>query len=194
MAKPYPGKIRIIGGQYKGRSIPVADMEALRPTPSRIRETLSNWLSADLQDMKVVDFFAGTGILGFESLSRGASHCTMVDIEPQTVKQLNQLANEMKILPSQIDIKQQDAFEFIKLVAAEGKKFDLFFLDPPFHTPLLKTGIQILTEYPIFNEEAYIYIECPASDPTPSIEGFALKKSKQAASVSYHLFQKEGHE
>src|SRR5690606_13475930 len=116
----------------------------LRPTPSRIRETLFNWLAFDIQDAHCVDFFAGTGILGFESLSRGAKHCTMVEINSKTAGELRKLADNMKIMPSHIDIKQQDAFAFIKQAASEGKRFDIFYLDPPFNTPLLQKGIETL--------------------------------------------------
>ena len=76
-AKP-PGKLRIIGGDFRRRMLPVLDHPGLRPTPDRVRETLFNWLGQALHGKQVLDLFAGTGALGIESLSRGAAQVTFV--------------------------------------------------------------------------------------------------------------------
>ena len=72
------GKIRIIGGRYRGRKIPIVN-EGIRPTSDRVRETLFNWLSSKLVDKSCLDLFAGTGILGIEASSRGARRVVFVD-------------------------------------------------------------------------------------------------------------------
>ena len=74
-AKSQRGQIRIIGGQWRGRKLPVADWEGLRPTSDRIRETLFNWLTPYIAGAACVDLFAGSGALGLEALSRGAESC-----------------------------------------------------------------------------------------------------------------------
>ena len=82
------GKIRIIGGQWRGRRLPVADHAGLRPTPDRVRETLFNWLSGAVGGARCLDLFAGTGALGFEALSRGAAAAVMVEQDRQLARQL----------------------------------------------------------------------------------------------------------
>ena len=64
--------VRIIGGQWRGRRIGVCQNTSVRPTPDRVRETLFNWLSSALPGARCLDLFSGTGVLGFEALSRGA--------------------------------------------------------------------------------------------------------------------------
>ena len=73
------GRIRIIGGEYRGRRIAVPDRPELRPTPDRVRETLFNWLGQSLEGLACLDLFAGSGALGFEAASRGAARVVMVE-------------------------------------------------------------------------------------------------------------------
>ena len=92
-----PGSIRLISGQWKGRKLPVLDAEGLRPTTDRVKETLFNWLAAEIRDAHCLDLFAGSGSLGFEALSRYAAHVTMVEfnrsVAQQLIKNLNTLGS-----------------------------------------------------------------------------------------------------
>ena len=72
-ATAHLGEVRLIGGIFRGRKLPVADRPGLRPTPDRVRETLFNWLGQSLEGWRVLDAFAGSGALGFEAASRGAA-------------------------------------------------------------------------------------------------------------------------
>ena len=89
------GELRVIGGKWRGRKLRFSDIEGLRPTPDRVRETLFNWLMHDVQDANCLDLFAGSGALGFEALSRGAGHVTFVD---QSRKIVDQLQKNMDVL------------------------------------------------------------------------------------------------
>ena len=82
-------RIRIIGGQWKRRLLPVPDSPGLRPTPDRVRETLFNWLGQDLSGWHCLDLFAGSGALGFEAASRGAARVLMVEQNPAIARGLN---------------------------------------------------------------------------------------------------------
>src|SRR5688500_19483793 len=73
------GAVRIIGGEWRGTRLPVADLDGLRPTSDRVRETLFNWLQPKIAGARVLDLFAGSGALGFEAASRGAGHATFVE-------------------------------------------------------------------------------------------------------------------
>src|SRR5437868_2301188 len=106
-----PHQVRIIGGQWKRTPLAVLDAEGLRPTPDRVRETVFNWINHLLegtwQHVRCLDLFAGTGALGFEAASRGASQVTMVESNPQAVKQLQ--AIKAKLKAEQVDILRGDA-------------------------------------------------------------------------------------
>ena len=95
-AKPIAaGEVRIIGGQFKRRIVRFVESEGLRPTPDRLRETLFNWLIADIRDAHVLDSCAGSGVLGFEALSRGASHCTFIEMNVLQSQMLRQSAEQL---------------------------------------------------------------------------------------------------
>ena len=105
--KRAPGSVRLISGRWKGRKLPVRDVEGLRPTTDRVKETLFNWLATDIRDSRCLDLFAGSGSLGFEALSRYASHVMMVEMDKGAAQQL---AKNLQTLQSQqARIIQQDA-------------------------------------------------------------------------------------
>ena len=83
-----PGEVRIISGQWRGRKLPVLDVQGLRPTTDRVKETLFNWLMHDTAQSTVLDCFAGSGSLGLEALSRYADYVTLVEKAPALARQL----------------------------------------------------------------------------------------------------------
>ena len=83
------GNVRIIGGHWRGTRLPVPDVDGLRPSADRVRETLFNWLSPKLPGMRVLDLFAGSGVLGLEALSRGAHEALLVERDPRLVESLH---------------------------------------------------------------------------------------------------------
>src|SRR5688572_24635604 len=85
-----PGRVRIIGGAWRGRKIRVPSAAGLRPTPDRVRETLFNWLGQDLLGLRCLDLFAGSGALGFEAASRGASAVVLVESDRAVVASLQE--------------------------------------------------------------------------------------------------------
>lgn len=85
------GQIRIIGGQWRGRKLPVPNSPGLRPTTDRVRETLFNWLAPVIQDARCLDCFAGSGALGLEALSRYAGSATLLEFERPVAQQLEKI-------------------------------------------------------------------------------------------------------
>ena len=122
------GQIRIIGGLWRGRKLPVLNSEGLRPTTDRIKETLFNWLMFDVNERRCLDLFAGSGSLGFEALSRGASQVVMVEKDHQVAQQLSQ--NLARLPQAPATVVNTDAMRYL---ASSATPFDLVFLDPPFH-------------------------------------------------------------
>lgn len=119
-------EVRIIGGQWKGRKLKFPATGGLRPTLGRARETLFNWLAADVRGARCLDLFAGSGALGFEALSRGAAEVTFVERDRKAALALQANA---KALNASARIQREDARRFLKRKPAE---FDLIFFDPPF--------------------------------------------------------------
>ena len=181
------GTLRIIGGRWRGRKIHFADLPDVRPTPDRIRETLFNWLQTDIVEARCLDCFAGSGALGFEALSRGASKLVMIDQNPKIVKQLQETANTLQCL-DKVELHQAK-IPSQSLVLNE--QFSIILLDPPFRTGLLGKCIAWLEQQNCFAEYALIYVEAEKElTELPVPAHWQLLKTKVAGQVSYHLFKR----
>mgnify|MGYP003594989489 FL=1 len=145
-------QLRIIGGKWKRRQLPFANIEGLRPTPDRVRETLFNWLMWDIQNAQVLDLCAGSGALGFEALSRGAANVVM--IEPD-VSQARFLKDNMQLL--QANNCQLMVATAQRALNTLNVQFDVLFLDPPYALDLWQE-LAVLAE-PLLADNAYIYVE-----------------------------------
>lgn len=146
-----PGKVRIIGGQWRRRIITFPSQTDLRPTPDRVRETVFNWLGQDLSGQNCLDLFAGSGVLGFEAASRGAKHVVMVESDPKISKTLQE--NKEKLNATQIELIKMNALEFI---VADLRQFDIIFLDPPYRQNLLPELLPALSSHLDHNGRVYI--------------------------------------
>jgi len=126
-----PRQVRIIAGQWKRTPLPVPDVEGLRPTPDRVRETLFNWLEhlqhRSWRGRHCLDLFAGTGALGFEAASRGAESVLLVEYDPRAIQRLE--ATRDKLEAANVRIQRGDAAQ---LLMRQTQKFHLIFLDPPY--------------------------------------------------------------
>src|SRR3569832_2055647 len=125
--QPYAREVRIIGGQWKRTKLPVRDKHGLRPTPDRVRETLFNWLGHDLRGWRSIDAFAGTGALGFEAASRGASQVILVEQDGVRVDQMR--AMMAKLQADAIDVRRANGLTV--LASAAPRSIDAIFIDPP---------------------------------------------------------------
>lgn len=181
------GKLRIIGGQWRGRTLPFPDVDGLRPTGNRIRETLFNWLQAEVTGSHCLDLFAGSGALGLEALSRGAARCVFVERQRPAVQQLR--ANVQTLGAKQAEVIEACALGFLQASAAE--RCDLVFLDPPFKSDHWTVAVQRLENYGWLNPGASIYIETPANYPLILPANWRLHRQKRAGEVCYSLYRYE---
>ncbi len=177
-------QIRIIGGQWRGRKLPVLEQQGLRPTPDRVRETLFNWLAPSIVGAKCLDCFAGTGALGFEALSRGAASVVMVEKHRETAQRL--IANTELLQTQAADIFQED---FFAVLPNFKQQFDLIFIDPPFGQTLVAPTLEALHTARCTSAAALIYVEAekPLEQLTSSTEPWKIIKQKRAGQVHYHL-------
>ncbi|MGJ8668137.1 MAG: 16S rRNA (guanine(966)-N(2))-methyltransferase RsmD [Oceanococcus sp.] len=176
-----PGQLRLIAGHWRGRVLPVAELPELRPTPNRVRETLFNWLAPDIEGIRVLDMFAGTGALGFEALSRGAGHVTLLESHPAAIRQLQASARTLDVSAERIDIHSGDAFANL----ARLGQFDLVFLDPPFPADLWHQALAALP--PHLAPGHRVYLESPRNWAPPTDNGWQVRKEKKAADVAFRL-------
>jgi len=175
-------QVRIIGGKWRGRKLPVVETPGLRPTPDRVRETLFNWLAGDCPRASVLDCFAGSEILGFEALSRGAAQLVALEQNPRAFASLQLQAERLQI--SAIEILPGDALDSIGQLR---RKFDIVFIDPPYAEPQLRTQVfRLLEERHCLQPGARIYFEWPAREsfdlPSPGLQWL---KQKSAGQVNY---------
>ena len=153
------GDVRIIGGQYKRRIVSFIDAEGLRPTPDRLRETLFNWLIADIHDAKVLDSCAGSGVLGFEALSRGAAHTTFIEVSSAQVTMLRQSAEQLRLDASNYQIIQGTAEQVLTQNQTIQRHFDIVFIDPPYAQDSWQPILTALIKQSLINTETLIYLE-----------------------------------
>ncbi len=183
---PAKGNIRIIAGYHRGRKLPVLMAEGLRPTTDRVKETVFNWLMPYISHADCLDCFAGSGGLGFEAISRGAKHVTMLELNKAAAKQLLQNAQLLKA--SNTSIVNTDTLTFLQKVPTP---FNLVFLDPPFRKNFVGQVTTLLNKGWL-TEKALIYVEMEANDcggPQNVPCNWKLLREKIAGQVAYRLFQ-----
>ena len=176
--------IRVIGGAMRGRRWRFPDIPDVRPTPDRVRETLFNWLSTRIVGARCLDLFAGSGALGLESLSRGASGVVFVEQHAAIARALVEVLAEWSVQGG--EVVRADAVSYLR---RDPQRFDIVFLDPPFSTGLLAPAAALLEERGWLAPHALIYMESAASAAQPALPApWQELKAKRAGEVGYHLF------
>lgn len=185
-ARKMPNQVRIVGGQWRGRKLSFPDLPGLRPTPDRVRETLFNWLAPVIAGSRCLDLFAGSGALGFEAASRGASRVILVEREPQIARVLREQAQ--LFCAETVEVMQADALQYLH---GAPRDVDILLLDPPFGQGLLESALAVLAggSLPALS---WIYLEAERSLDGDQLSallpyGFELFRSKATGQVGYHL-------
>lgn len=163
-----PARVRIIGGAWRRRWLPVAPVPGLRPSADAQRETLFNWLQPLLYGAKVLDLFAGTGALGLEAASRGAGSVLLVEKSPVAADQLE--ANLRLLGADGVTVRRADALRLLAQgpEAAGLTAFDIVFVDPPFGKGLIVPVLESLRGGGWLAPRARVYVEQEGSLPAPA--------------------------
>lgn len=182
----FPNKVRIIAGSWRGRRILFPELAAVRPTPDRVRETVFNWLQAEIAGARCLDLFAGTGILGFEALSRGAESVICVEHDKSAVTAIRHNA---AILGAEgLETVRADAIVFLS--HSQPRPADIVFIDPPYDSQIVGQVCQILHDRVWLASQALIYIERRAKDLSVTVPGnWQCLRSKRAGQVDYRLYR-----
>jgi 16S rRNA (guanine966-N2)-methyltransferase len=173
-------RVRIIGGKWRSRLLKFPPAAHLRPTPDRVRETLFNWLGQRLDGLACLDLFAGSGALGFEALSRGASRAVMVESDREVADALRE---NVKVLDAQgAEVVQRDALSYL---GNATERFDIAFIDAPFASDLARRAVDRLV--PSLNPGARVYVE--SAQPLDLEAPWKRLREDRAGAVRYALYE-----
>jgi 16S rRNA (guanine(966)-N(2))-methyltransferase RsmD len=150
--------MRIIGGEYRSRIIEMPKGAEVRPTQDRVRESVFNIL-ADVNGKKVLDLFAGSGAYGMEALSRGARHATFVENNSRCLAVIESNLESLNISESRYTVLRSSAYMVVSKLDQDGDKFDVIFVDPPYHKDMAKKCLHYIDYYDILTEPGLIVVE-----------------------------------
>lgn len=176
--------IRIIGGLYRGKKLTFPEVEGLRPTPDRVRETLFNWLMNDIKDARCLDAFAGSGALGFEAFSRGAAKVVFIEQSPQAHSNLKKIITQFN--SPNLKLIKEDTLAYLQL---RKEQFDIIFLDPPFAQNYIPQCLDEIVKNKLVPQGGLVYLESSTAIEPDSIH-WQQVKLKQAGQVIFGLFEK----
>ncbi|URJ28696.1 16S rRNA (guanine(966)-N(2))-methyltransferase RsmD [Blochmannia endosymbiont of Camponotus sp. C-046] len=180
-------KIKIIGGKWKGRNIPILRNAKIRPTTNRMREMLFSWLNPIISNAVCLDCFAGSGALGLESLSRGASKVTFLDNNRICTTALMEVTQSFSAYNSEIIYTDCRSWLQQSIMT-----YNVIFLDPPFQDNIIPEVILLLETCNLLKKKSWIYIETPKNrnifNASIIPNHWVLYREKITRNVMYYLF------
>lgn len=184
------GRVNIIGGTHRGRKLTFPDGTMVRPTLARIRETAFNWLMMEMAGKRVLDLFAGSGVLGLESLSRGALSADFVEQDRSLTQALRGNIQQLGFA-EQATLYPQEALSWLN--SAPPDQYDLVWLDPPFDlfdADAVAALVRLIE--PRMNPGGVCYLEQPKRSAISAFadERWQPLKHKSSADVQYGLWRK----
>lgn len=181
-------QLRIIGGDYRRRLVSFVDADGLRPTPDRLRETLFNWLQHDLPNATVLDCCAGSGVLGFEALSRGAKLATLIEPNLAQYRQLLATAQTLNIPADKLQMINATAQLALPTLTAP---YDIILLDPPYSLDLWQPLLNLIKVQTLLQSNTLIYIEAdrPHEKILANIAWITAIKNSKVGQVYAGLYQ-----
>ena len=177
--------MKIISGKYKGRVLKGFDITGTRPTMDRVKESLFGTIQSYVPGSVVLDLFAGSGNLGIEALSEGASFAYSVDSNSKAIKVIKENINNIGI--TDIEVIHSDYKEALK---SFNNKFDLIFLDPPYNTDYIEKSIKLIEDNNLLNDDGIIVCESDIIDKIIYSDVFKKVKEKKYGDKYIVLLQK----
>jgi 16S rRNA (guanine966-N2)-methyltransferase len=190
MNRKKPGTVRIIGGRWRGRRLPVPDLPGLRPSGDRSRETLFNWLAPYIHGARCADLFAGTGVLGLEAASRGAASVVLVEKAGPAARALKENAERLQAGESRgvISVLHSDAFLWLESLGPAC--LDLVFIDPPFEAGLEEKTLEQLALGDALEPGGLAYLETARQLDFMPGKAWEVIKDKVLGEVHMRLLKK----
>ena len=183
--------MRVISGIARGRRLKELQGMDTRPTTDKVKESMFNIIQFDLEGRKILDLFAGTGQLGIEALSRGASHCTFVDTRRDAVALVRENLQSTGF-SKQASVFQSDSLAFL---SSCREKFDIIFLDPPYQTDFLERCMETVVMFDILNEHGIMVCESAAERVLPTLpEEYQMSRDYRYGKIKLTICRREGKE
>ena len=182
--------MRVIGGKYKGKSIKYDDKASVRPTKDKVREALFSSIQTMIEDSKFLDLFAGSGSIGIEALSRGASYVELVENDRKSIATIKQNLNNLSD-PANIKVNHENTSAYLKKLKGSSMKFDIIFLDPPYLQGLDKKAAEEIINSDLLSDEGILIIERDKHTDMINIDGLGNIKTKRFGNTCLDYFVKE---
>ena len=184
--------MRVISGSARGRRLKELQGMDTRPTTDKVKESIFNIIQFEIPGRKVLDLFGGTGQLGIEAISRGADHCTFVEMRRDAISLLKE---NLKIttLQDSARVVQGDSIAFL---SSCREPFDVILLDPPYHTDLMDRAIESILRFDILAEHGIIVCETAAERELPPLpeDLFEPGRSYRYGQIKLTIFRRKGKE
>lgn len=169
--------MRVISGQARGLKLKTPEGLATRPTTDRIKESLFNIIAPDIPEADFLDLFSGSGGIGIEALSRGASSAVFVDQSQESIAVINDNLTRAR-LEDRAEVIRGNALSVISSLANRGKSFDIIYMDPPYSKGLAQAALEAVYAVRLLKPEGFIAVEQANTEPLPEAEGFTVSRIK----------------
>ena len=180
--------MRVITGTARGRRLKEPEGFETRPTTDRVKEGIFSSIQFEIEGRRVLDLFGGTGQMGIEALSRGAAHCTFVDLRKEAVGIIRENVTATGFA-QQSAIVQGDALAFLQ---RGGGKYDLIFLDPPYETDLLEKAMDVISKIDIVSENGIIVCENGSGVQWPAVSPpYRLHREYRYGKIRTALYRRD---
>ena len=180
----YSGEVRICAGKWKRTPLSVRSRPGLRPTGSRVRETVFDWLNfllGGFDGRRALDMFAGSGVLGLEFASRGGTS-VLIEKNPSEAREISEICER---LHAGADVKVVTGDCFREVARLEPASFDVVFIDPPFGEKMHSKALAAVL--PLLRKGGLVYVESPEEEAWEAGEGFSVVREGKAGAVRYQI-------
>lgn len=181
--------MRVISGKCRGTKLIAPEGSNTRPTSDRIKETLFNIISFDLQGCQFLDLFSGSGGIGIESLSRGAQKVIMVEHNQDALACIYKNLEKTRLQDS-ANVYNIDVYTALQKIRQNNEKFDIIFMDPPYKMEGIAKIFACIKEYELLKETGYIILERATTNKSLQLEGYELIKEKTYKTTTLSFFER----
>ena len=185
--------MRVISGELRGRKLEKLEGMDIRPTSDRVKESLFNILGIKIYDCEFLDLFAGTGGIGIEAYSRGASKVVFIDESAKSVQVLRGNLEKLKVL-DKVEVYNTDYTSAITKLARDNRKFDFIFIDPPYLKGYAQNSLTHISEQLLLKEDGIVIVEHDMEDAMPEAVGsLKLHRQKKYGKTILSFFAPNSH-
>ncbi len=170
--------VRVISGSARGLKLNTPGDDRVRPTTDRVKESMFNIVQDWVYDSQVLDLFAGSGALGIEALSRGASQAVFCDNSLDSIKIIKSNIEKARVV-DRSQIVSGDFKRCLRDMEAKNQSFDMIFVDPPYYKGLFEEVLETIRAYKILKKDGIVIVEHDAKRPIGKVEGLEVYKEKK---------------